>query len=84
MYDQLCLEVINEMFLMGNIRLTFGDYRLFMIKQIHNEFISGLDIIMIIYIYQVPLVWDSLIFKTKVDGLNFSWQNFTKKWNVIG
>ncbi len=56
MYDQLCLEVINEMFLMGNIRLTFGDYRLFMIKQIHNEFISGLDIIMIIYIYQVPLV----------------------------
>jgi hypothetical protein len=44
---------------------------LLVIKQGHNEVIGGLDIIIIIYIYQVPLVWDSLIFKAKVDGLNF-------------
>jgi hypothetical protein len=55
-YDQLCLVVINERFLLGNIRLTFGDYRLLVIKQGHNEVIGGLDIIIIIYIYQVPLV----------------------------
>jgi hypothetical protein len=55
-YDKLCLVVINEMFLVSNKILIFGDYRLLVIKQFHNEFISGLDIIMIIYFYQVPLV----------------------------
>jgi hypothetical protein len=39
--------VTNEMFLMGNKILTFGVYRLLVIKQVHIEFIGGFDITMI-------------------------------------
>jgi hypothetical protein len=66
------------MFLVGNTGLTFGDYRLLVIKQVHNESINGLDIITI-YIYQLPLVWDSLIFKAKFDGLNCILTKFCQK-----
>ncbi len=38
--------MINEISLKGNRMLTFIDCRLFVIKQVHNQFMSGLDVIM--------------------------------------
>ncbi len=45
-YDQLWILMINEISLKGNRMLTFIDCRLFVIKQVHNQFMSGLDVIM--------------------------------------
>jgi hypothetical protein len=36
--------------------LTFIDYRLCDIKQVHNEFMGGFDVIMTCAFYQTPLV----------------------------
>jgi hypothetical protein len=44
-YDQLCLFVINEVFLVGNETLSFINHRLHFIKQIRNEFMGGLNLI---------------------------------------
>jgi hypothetical protein len=43
--------------------LTFIDYKLRIIKQLHNEFMGGLDVIMIGDFYQTPCIQDSWIFK---------------------
>jgi hypothetical protein len=40
------------------------------IKQVHNEFIGELDIIMIGDFYQAPLVPDSWIFKPIINIFN--------------
>jgi hypothetical protein len=42
--------------LVGNIMLTFIDRKLRDIKQTHNEFMGGLDVIMISDLYQTSLV----------------------------
>jgi hypothetical protein len=54
MKDQLCLFAIDEVFLVGNKMLSFIDRRICIIKQIHNEFMSGLNVIMIGDFYQAP------------------------------
>jgi hypothetical protein len=56
-------------FLIDNKMLTFIDCRLRVIKQVHNQFMGGLDTIMIGDLYQAPLVWDSWIFKSKTKPL---------------
>ncbi len=45
-YDQLWILMINEISLKGNRMLTFIDCRLLAIKQVHNQFKGGLDVIM--------------------------------------
>lgn len=45
-YDQLWILMINEISLKDNRMLTFIDYRLCAIKQVHNQFMSGLNVIM--------------------------------------
>lgn len=49
---------------------TFIDHRLHVIKQVHDKFISGLDVIMKGGFYQTPPIWDSWIFKPKIEGYN--------------
>jgi len=46
-YDQLHLLVIDKFSLVGNKMLSFIDHKLQIIKQVHNQFTGGLDIIMI-------------------------------------
>jgi len=50
--------------------LTFIDHKLCVIKQVHNQFMGGLDVIMIRNFYQAPLVRNSWIFKFKTNSLN--------------
>ncbi len=50
--------------------LTFINHRLCVIKQVHNQFMGGLDVIMTIDLYQTLLVLDSWIFKFKTNNLN--------------
>ncbi len=45
-YDQLQMLIINEISLIGNIMLTFIDHKLCDIKQTHNKFVGGLNVIM--------------------------------------
>jgi hypothetical protein len=69
-YDQLQLVMIDEISLVGNKMLTYIDHRLRVIKQIHNQFMVGFDIILTRDLYQAPLVQDSWIFKFKTNSLN--------------
>ncbi len=46
-YDQHHLLVIDKISLIGNKVLSFINHRLHVIKQVHNEFIGGLNVIMI-------------------------------------
>jgi hypothetical protein len=62
-YDQFFLFFINEIFIINNRMLTFIDCKLRILKQVHNEFMGSLDVIMIGEFYQTPSVWDSWIFK---------------------
>jgi hypothetical protein len=39
---------------MGNRMLTFTDHKLHVIKQAHNQFMGGLDVIMTCDFYQIP------------------------------
>jgi hypothetical protein len=48
--------MINEILLKGNRMLTFIDCRLHAIKQVHNQFMGGLDVIMIGDFYQATLI----------------------------
>jgi hypothetical protein len=53
------LLVIDEISLVNNRMLTFINHKRCIIKQVHNEFMHGLDIIMTTIFYQAPLVQDS-------------------------
>jgi len=68
-HDQLQLIVIDDFFLIDNKILTFIHCRLRVIKQVHNQFMGGLDIIMTGNLYQAALVRDSWIFKSKTKPL---------------
>ncbi len=46
-YDQFCVLVIDEISLVGNKMLPFIYRKLHIIKQVHNEFMGGLNLIMI-------------------------------------
>jgi hypothetical protein len=50
--------------------LNFIDQRLSIIKQVHNQFIRSLDIIMTSDLYQTLPIKYSWIFKPKLDGFN--------------
>jgi hypothetical protein len=69
-YDQLCLLIIYEIFLAGNKMLFFIDRKLCIIKQVHNEFMGGLNVIMTSDFYQTPLVQNSRIFKPITNIFN--------------
>ncbi len=45
-YDQLWPLVINEISLVGNIILTFINHKLANIRQIHDQFMGGINVIM--------------------------------------
>jgi hypothetical protein len=45
-HDQLHLLVIDDISLVGNRMLSFIDYKLQIIKQVHNQFMGGIDVIM--------------------------------------
>ncbi len=47
MYDQLQIIIINEISLVGNRMLSFIAHKLRVIKQVHKELMSGLDVIII-------------------------------------
>ncbi len=50
--------------------LSFIDSRLCIIKQVHDDFMGGLNVIMLSDFYQAPLVRNSWILKPRLDGLN--------------
>ncbi len=75
-YDQLHLLIIDEISLVSNRMLSFIDRRLWIIKQVHNQFMGGLDVIMIGDFYQTLLFWDSWIFLSKNIGFNILATNF--------
>jgi hypothetical protein len=55
-YNQFRLLFIKEISLVGNKVFNFIDYGLYVIIQVYNEFMSGLDVIMIGDFYQaLPL-----------------------------
>lgn len=62
--------ILNEIFFVRNGMLTFTNKKLHVIKQVHNQFMGGLNKIMTCDFYQTPLVRDSWIFKPKLDGFN--------------
>jgi len=58
--------------------LSFIDYSLCVIKQVHDDFMDGLDVIMSSDFYQAPPIQNSCIFRPRLDGLNIFGTNF---WN---
>ncbi len=60
----------DEVSLVGNRMLSFIDRRLRIIKQVHNEFMCGLDVIMTGDFYQAPPIRDSSIFKPITNTFN--------------
>ncbi len=60
--------------------LSFIDRRLRVIKQVHNEFMGGLDVIMIDDFYQPPHVPDSWIFKPIINTFNSIVINYWSKY----
>jgi hypothetical protein len=69
-HDQFCLLIIEEIFLIIIQVLSFINQTLCIIKQVHNQFMGGLDIIMTNDFYQTPQIIDSWIFKPKLEGFN--------------
>jgi hypothetical protein len=79
-YDQLCLLVINEESLVGNRMISFINNKVHIIKQVHNEFMGGLNVIMIGDFYQAPLVQNSWIFKPITNIFNTIALNYWLKY----
>ncbi len=79
-YDQFCLLVIDEISLVGNRMLSFIYCRLCVIKQVQNEFMGGLDVIMTNDFYQALLVLDSWIFKPIIYIFNSITINYWSKY----
>ncbi len=52
--------------------------KLHVIKQVHDNFMGGLNVIMLGDFYQAPLIRDSWIFRPRLDKLNILGTNF---WN---
>jgi hypothetical protein len=68
---QFCLLIIDKISLIRNQMLTFIYQRLCVIKQVHNQFMGSLDIILTIdFCHTFPIKY-SWIFKPKLDGFNF-------------
>ncbi len=63
------------------------DLRLSIIKQIHNEFMGGLDVIMTNDFYQAPFVRNSWIFKPITNtfntiALNYYWLKYVQCYEL--
>ncbi len=58
--------------------LSFMGCKLHVIKQVHDNFMGGLNVIMLGDFYQAPLIRDSWIFRPRLDKLNILGTNF---WN---
>ncbi len=56
--------------------LSFIDYSLHVIEQVHKEFMDDFDVIMVGGFYQVPPIWYSWIFKQKTNGFDIFETNF--------
>ncbi len=82
-YDQLHLLIINEISLIDNKVLSFIDRRLQIIKQVHNQFMVGLDAIMTDDFYQAPLICVSWIFSSKNIGFNILASIFGMKMSNV-
>jgi len=67
---KFCLLVIDEISLVSNKLLPFINCKLHIIKQVHNEFMGGLDVITIGDFYSAPFVQDSWIFKPITNTFN--------------
>jgi hypothetical protein len=63
----------------GNRMLSFIDHRLRITKQVHNQFMGGLDVIMINDFYQTPPIQNSWIFSSKNIGFTILAKNFWHK-----
>jgi hypothetical protein len=60
--------------------LTFIDHKLHIIKEVHNEFMGGLNVIMIGDIYQTPFVRNSWNFKQINNIFNTIASNYQSKY----
>ncbi len=60
--------------------LTFIDCKLRIIKQAHNEFSGGLDVIMISDFYQTPLLRNSWVFKQISNNFNNIASNYWSEY----
>ncbi len=75
-YDPLQSIMINEIFLVGNRMLTFIGHIFCVIKQAHNMFMGGFNVVMIGNFYQALPIRDSWIFKQKNNAFNALGPNF--------
>jgi hypothetical protein len=75
-YGQLRFLVIDEVSLVGSRMFAMVDRRMRVIMQAHNDFMGGLDVIVIGDLYQAPPVQDRWIFKPSSDDLNELAPNF--------
>jgi hypothetical protein len=77
-YDQLQSIILDEIFLVSNRMLSFIDHRLHVIKQVHKEFMFGVDVVMASNFDQILPVQYSWIFKLKTNKFDILGTNF---WN---
>jgi hypothetical protein len=74
--NQLQMLIIMEISLVSNRMLTFIDCKLGDTKQTPKEFMGGLDVIMTSDFYQGSPIQESLISKSRTNGLNIFGTNF--------
>jgi hypothetical protein len=77
-YDQLQSIIIGEIFLVNNRMLSFIVHRLHVIKQVHKEFMVGLDVVMTTNFDHIMPIQYSWIFKLKTNKFDILGTNF---WN---
>jgi hypothetical protein len=83
-YEQLQLDVIDEISFVGAKMFNVKNHRLRAITHIQNEFFGGLNVIMSYDFYQSPLIKDSWVFSSFDDTINALAQFFWKKMlNVL-
>jgi hypothetical protein len=76
-YGQLWVLVIDGISLVRSRMFAMVDRRMKIIMQAHNNFMGGLDVIVIGDLYQAPPICDRSIFKPSSDGFN---ELTTKFW----
>ncbi len=71
LFNGILLVVVDEISLISSRMLTFINCKWHVIKRVHTKFMGGLDIIMTCDFYQAPpIIRNSWIFKSKIDGFN--------------
>jgi hypothetical protein len=69
-YGQLWLLIIDGISLVKSRIFAMVDRRMKIIMQAHNDFMGGLNVIVIGDLYQAPPICDRSIFKPSSDGFN--------------